>query len=143
MNADEPERERSEGQAAQDAQETPLLEWIMALVGAALIVAAVGFLLYEALTQGDEPPRVVIEVLDVTVQDGRFLVEFDARNTGDETGAGVTIEGQLLQGGEPVETSSVTLPYVPGHSTRKGGLFFTEDPTQYDLQIRALGYERP
>lgn len=143
MNTDERDQGRDEEQAAHGLQDTPLLEWIMALVGAVLIGATSGFLLYEALAQGDEPPSVAIEVRDVQAQEGRFLVAFDANNTGDETGAGVIVEGQLVQGGETVETSSVTIPYVPGHSTRKGGLFFTQDPAQYELRIRALGYERP
>ena len=35
------------------------------------------------------------------------------------------------------------LDYLPPHSKRRGGLFFTRDPRQFELQARAFGYEEP
>jgi uncharacterized protein (TIGR02588 family) len=32
---------------------------------------------------------------------------------------------------------------VPAHSYRKGGLFFSQDPRKYPLQLRAKGYTEP
>jgi len=37
----------------------------------------------------------------------------------------------------------MTLAYAPAHSIRRGGLFFTKNPQQFDLQIRVPGYEEP
>jgi uncharacterized protein (TIGR02588 family) len=33
--------------------------------------------------------------------------------------------------------------YVPGHSVRQGGLFFTRDPRSGHLSVRARGYSAP
>lgn len=73
-----------------------------------------------------------------------YLVQFNAFNEGGSTAEGVVIEGKLRRGPDPaVETSHTTLDYLPSHSELKGGLFFTQDPRQFDLQLRALGYEVP
>ena len=53
------------------------------------------------------------------------------------------MEGELREGTESVETSNTTIEYVPAHSERKGGLFFTSDPRQYVLRLQAKGYEKP
>ena len=57
--------------------------------------------------------------------------------------AGLTIEGELKNGEKSEETSDVTMTYIPSQSTRRGGLIFTKNPNEYQLQIRAKGYEQP
>jgi uncharacterized protein (TIGR02588 family) len=37
----------------------------------------------------------------------------------------------------------VTIDYVPSRSSRKAGLFFMRDPREFDLSLRALGYQSP
>jgi uncharacterized protein (TIGR02588 family) len=64
-------------------------------------------------------------------------------NEGGTTAAGLTVEGELRDGTESVETSDSTIDYVPSHSERQGGLFFTLDPGEYEVQLRAKGYEMP
>jgi uncharacterized protein (TIGR02588 family) len=71
------------------------------------------------------------------------LVEFRALNEGGRTAAGLTIEGELRNGTKVVESSDTTLEYLPSHSERSGGLFFTADPREYQLELRAKGYETP
>ena len=72
-----------------------------------------------------------------------YLVKFRAVNNGGSTVEGLTIEGTLRNGSETVETSDTVLEWVPAHSEREGGLFFTSDPRQHQLQLRAKGYENP
>lgn len=77
------------------------------------------------------------------MQDG-YLVQFNALNQGGSAAEGVVIEGQLTRGTESVvETSHTMVDYLPSHSELRGGLFFTHYPRQFDLQMRALGYEVP
>ena len=57
-------------------------------------------------------------------------------------GAQVKIEG-ILSGGGADEISRVVFDYVPGHSVRQGGLFFTRDPRTGHLSLRARGYPAP
>ena len=72
-----------------------------------------------------------------------YLVKFRVKNTGDQTAASLTVEGELKNGAEIVETSAATLTYAPSHSEREGGLFFSKNPNQYQLEIRSKGYEKP
>jgi uncharacterized protein (TIGR02588 family) len=37
----------------------------------------------------------------------------------------------------------MTLDYSPPGSEKQAGLFFTRDPRQFQLQVRALGYVEP
>jgi uncharacterized protein (TIGR02588 family) len=53
------------------------------------------------------------------------------------------VEGVLKDGAEIIETSEVTIDYVPAGSQRQAGLFFIRDPQQYELQLSAKGYEQP
>nr|MBA3487547.1 hypothetical protein [Lysobacter sp.] len=53
------------------------------------------------------------------------------------------VEGRIMQGGSSLATSTVTFDYVPGHSSRHGGMFFEHDPRAGVFQARALGYSEP
>ena len=53
------------------------------------------------------------------------------------------LEGTLVRRGQGVETSEATLAYVPGGSVRRAGLFFTENPSEYQLELRTFGYQEP
>ncbi len=70
-------------------------------------------------------------------------MQFRAVNNGGSTAEGLTIEGDLRNANAVVETSSTTLEYLPAHSTGEGGLFFSSDPRQHELRLRAKGYEEP
>ncbi len=137
------DRPSKDAQEAPGGEDTPLLEWIAGLVGMVLLLAAIGFLLGQALQADDSPPSIVVEVRAITQQGDQFLVQFEATNEGDQTAADVTIEGQLIRDGETVETGTSTITYIPAQSMRRGGLFFTQDPSDYTLDLRATGYEKP
>jgi uncharacterized protein (TIGR02588 family) len=127
-----------------DAPETTSpLEWLVAGIGALLVIFAVGYMVHFALTRPDGPPAVVLEVTGVSPAGAGYLVRFKASNTGRSTAAGVVVTGELSSGGERVEESEMTLDYLPQESERQGGLFFTEDPDAHELVLRAQGYAEP
>lgn len=121
----------------------PLWMWGIALVGLALVLGSIAFMLYEAAAGDASPPDVTLHVQSIVPTRNGYLVEFRAVNEGGSTAEGLTIEGELRAGTESVETSNTTIEYVPSHSVRQGGLFFTTDPRQYELRLRAKGYEKP
>lgn len=126
------------------ADAIPVWSWLAAAVGMVLVLASTGFLLYEALAGDSSPPEFVIEETDPVVPSGTgHLVRFRVVNRGGSPAAGLMVEGTLEEGATTVETSSLTIDYVPSHSARQGGLFFSEDPRKFDLKIRALGYMQP
>lgn len=117
--------------------------WGIGLLGLFLILGSIGFMLYEAAAGDSSPPDVRVEIRAIQPVQNGFLVEFGVRNEGGTTAAELTLEGELRDGSQIMETSGTTIEYVPSHSERQGGLFFTLDPRQYDLQLRAKGYETP
>ncbi len=122
---------------------TPVLEWIVAAIGLILVVGTIGFMLYEGLTSKNTPPDFTTEIERIDAVNAGFIVKFKLTNNGEQTASGVNVEGELKNGGESVETSDVTFDYAPSKSETKGGLFFKNDPEQFQLEIRAKGYAEP
>jgi uncharacterized protein (TIGR02588 family) len=133
------ERERPK----QKSSEPPAIEWAVAAVGLLLVAGSIGVLVYEALTQNDAPPAIVVEVDRIHSTEGGYLVLLRVRNTGGQTAEGLVVEGELRQGDRTVERSETTIDYAPAHSERKGGLFFTRDPSAHEIHLRPLGFEEP
>jgi uncharacterized protein (TIGR02588 family) len=123
--------------------EAPLWMWGIALLGLALVLGSIGFMLYEAAAGDSSPPDVTVRVDSIAPSRNGFLVRFRVINEGGSTAEGLTVEGELRKGTESVETSNTTVEYVPSHSEREGGLYFSIDPQQYELRVRAKGYEKP
>jgi len=124
-------------------KDAPLWMWGIAGLGLALVLGSIVFMLYEAAAGDSSPPNVTVRLDSIRPTQNGFLIEFRAVNEGGTTAEGLTVEGELRSGAESVETSNTTIKYVPSHSERAGGLFFKSDPRQYELQLRAKGYEKP
>jgi uncharacterized protein (TIGR02588 family) len=119
-------------------------EWVVAALGAAIVIVTVGYLLYFEFAGG--PPHATISIIEHTVQyttDSEYLVRFRIRNSGRATAAHVHVQGKLLQGDKTFESSDVTFDYVPGFSSRTGTLFFTHDPAKVQLQLRPVSFTEP
>lgn len=122
----------------------PVLEWASAAVGALLAIGILIFIAIEALdSSATRPPLLEVRPTGVFQDSGLYVVEVTVANRTGQTAAAVEIQGELMQGGSPVETSNATLSYVPGHSERNAGLIFGRDPRAHQLQVRATGYEQP
>ncbi len=125
------------------AIDIPPLEWAVGALGALIVAVLIGYLLHEGLAGDASPPEIHVEIKHIAaVRDG-FRVQFEARNAGGEAAAQVTIEGVLSRPDAEPEQSAVTLGYLPGHSERGGGLFFSADPSTGNLIVRARSYEDP
>ena len=133
----------SNSQNPQPNQAVPIWEWIVAGVGSLLVAAAIGSLLYEALAGNGKPPDITLTVNSVIETRNGYLVKIAAVNQGSSTAEGVVVQGELRRGAQSLERSHTTIQYLPPHSKRRVGLFFTEDPRRFELNIRALGYEEP
>jgi uncharacterized protein (TIGR02588 family) len=134
---------RSGSQKQQEENAIPIWEWIVAAIGFILVASVIGFLLYEAVGGDRLPPDVKLSVDSVVQTRNGYLAKITAVNEGGMTAAGVVIEGELSRGAEPVERSWTTIDYLPPRSVQRGGLFFTRDPRQFELQVRPFGYVEP
>jgi len=118
-------------------------EWAVAGVGAALVVSAIGYLVYFAETMPPGPPLIVVEPGPIARNGSGYVLEVHIANEGATSAAAVEIEGVLSRGGVALETASATLDYVPRFSNRRAGLYFESDPGTADIALRALGYAEP
>jgi uncharacterized protein (TIGR02588 family) len=123
---------------------TPLLEWVASGIGLLLTLSVLAVIGREALShEAEQLPAIEVGIRRIAPAGSGFVVEIEAANRSGGTAAAVEIEGALKSGGTPVETSSALLDYVPAHSRRTGGLFFTRDPRLHQIEVRALGYQTP
>jgi uncharacterized protein (TIGR02588 family) len=126
------------------APREPLLEWIAAGIGLVLTLGILVVIGREALSgEMERPPAIHVRVEGVVPSPAGFVVQIAATNRSGATAASVEVEGELKSGDTSVETSGAVFDYVPGHGTRKGGLFFRNDPRLHQLEVRALGYQAP
>ena len=122
----------------------PLIEWISAGVGLVITSALLAMLIVETVQERDGvPPLLEVEPTQLTKSGRLYVLEFNVTNGSSATGASVAVEGALMAGSSQVERSSATLAYVPGKSSQRGGLIFTQDPRRHQLELRVTGYERP
>ncbi len=136
-------KEENQEENKEQHNKTPVWEWIIAAAGLILVVGSIGLTLYRAITEETTPPILEFSIDSIEPTANGYLVKFQVKNTGNQTAAALTVEGELKNGADSAETSTSTLAYAPANSVRRGGLFFTKNPQQFDLQIRATGYEEP
>jgi len=121
----------------------PSLEWIASGVGLLLTVGVFGLIGWQALNDASSSPVIIVETTEVSPVAGGYRVNVRAHNTGGAVASQVRIEGTLSRGNGSNEIGDVVLDYIPGHSTREGGLFFTQDPRAGGLSVRAAGFAKP
>ena len=124
-------------------QSTSPAEWVVAAVGAAIVVATVGYLIFFEVSAGPPDPTISIVEHKVEQTRGGYLVTFSVRNAGHATAANLSVKGELVDGGKTVEASEVTFDYVPAFSSRSGGLFFTHDPSKAALRLHPVSFIQP
>jgi uncharacterized protein (TIGR02588 family) len=119
-------------------------EWAIASVGAVAILSLIAFFIFQGMVEEKAPADVVIQQQPVVQVQGGYLVPIQMRNLGANTAEGLEVEGTLKgRAGNTIETSETTVEYLPPYSKVEGGLFFTKDPRQYNLELRPKGYEVP
>lgn len=121
----------------------PRSEWAAASVGGALLLAAVGYLIWSAALSADSPPAVTAAVVRVDRLDDGWRALVRADNHGGTTAAEVAVEAELSRSGQPPERVTITFDYIPADSRRTGGAFFRADPGGGTLTVRAVGYRDP
>lgn len=119
------------------------VEWLTGLVSAILIVAMLGWVGWEAVSEDDMAPEFGIEITARSAVEGGYRVEFDIINTATRTAAAVMVRGEMRDGDNVIEQADISFDYVPAQSKASGALFFTHDPDQAQLTIRAIGYTDP
>jgi uncharacterized protein (TIGR02588 family) len=120
------------------------VEWSVFAVGLALVLSALGYLVYDGATMGSDPPSIEVRLGSPQARAHNFIVPVTVTNHGDETAEGVAIEVLMESGGgtEPAH-GKLTIAFLPRRATREGFVTFQQDPRAARLTARVLGYEKP
>ncbi len=113
----------------------PVLQWVMAAIGAVVTLSAVGIVVWEAL-QPAAPPALSARIVAVETTPAGHVAEIKVVNDGDDTAAAVDIEGVLGD-----QTATASLDYVPGHGHAKAYLRFDADPRAAAVSVK--GWSAP
>ncbi|WP_292022047.1 MULTISPECIES: hypothetical protein [unclassified Brevundimonas] len=113
----------------------PVLQWVMAGVGAAVTLGAVAIVVWEAV-QPPSPPALSARIVAVQSTAAGQVATIRVQNDGDDTAAAVDIEGVLGD-----QTATATLDYVPGHGHARAYLRFDADPRRAAVAVK--GWSAP
>lgn len=121
------------------------LEWVVFGISLVLVIATLGYLVYDGATFSETPPNVELELGKAQAQAlDRFIIPVTAINRGETTAEGVQIEVTLNNGGKEQENAQFEIAFLPRHSKREGWVMFTTDPrTVEQIEARVLGLEKP
>ncbi len=122
---------------------TPWLEWVAAGLGLVLTIGVVGVIGREALVGDRSAPAIALRATGVEKTAQGYVLTVEATNTGGRPAAQVLVEGELAIAGAEPETAEATFDYIPGRSSRLGGLFFKDDPAAGALVLSSRGYVQP
>lgn len=132
-----------EDQSHRQNGQTERLEWIVAAFSSVIVLALIGFILYEAITKTGTEPDIRFEFAKAVPMTEGHAIEFLVHNDGHVTVADVQIEGTAELGGGETETSTVTLNYLPADSDTEIGLGFSREVNPEQVTLRVLGYTYP
>ena len=113
----------------------PMLQWLMAAVGAVVTLTAIGIVVWEAV-QPTAPPALSARIVAVDVTAAGQVATVRVQNDGDDTAAAVDIEGVLGD-----QTATATLDYVPAHGHARAYLRFDGDPRAATVAVK--GWSAP
>lgn len=119
------------------------LEWAVFAVSLAVVLATLGYLVYDAATVRDAKPDLRVELGRPEPRSGGFAVPVTVHNRGDETAEGVHVEVTLETPGAEPERAEYNVVFIPRQSRREGWVTFRSDPSKGRLTGRAMGYEKP
>lgn len=137
------QQQRARPQAGSPEAAPPSWEWVAAGVGLLLVAAGIGVLAYYAWTGKSDRPQPQVQVVAIERQPAGWLVAIRIHNRAQATAAALRLTGQLRQGPDVVEERELELQYLPGGSSREGGLFFSRDPRLHRLEWAFESYEQP
>lgn len=136
-------RMENAAQQGRGSSDIARMEWFVALLGLALVVSTLSWIIWRGLMRESAPPQVSLQVLSVVQIGNGYLVNVQAINQGGKTVADVKVAGTLGNARGQVETAEMTFRFLPPGSPKQGGLFFAQDPRTLKLELSAQGYEAP
>ena len=119
------------------------LEWLVFVIGLVLIACVFAFLVYDALTLGDAPPAMVVQVGQVDLQGQHMVVPVAVTNQGDQPAQGVVVE-VIYEGEHEPQQAQFEIAFLPRSATGEGWASFeTSSGVIGQFKARVIGYQKP
>lgn len=135
---------KNDDKRQQHQDEKSTLEWVVFYSSLSLIIAILGYLVYQTLNFMPGSPDLVVDYTFDPSQHAPYRYHLSIQNEGHETAEEVSIEMVLQKDGVPLETGTMQLSYVPKESKREGWINFSKNPDEADtLYVRIISYKRP
>jgi uncharacterized protein (TIGR02588 family) len=120
------------------------LEWCVFGVGSVLVLATIGYLLFEAMTSDGTPPVLEVRLGTAERRGDEFAVPVMVINSGDRPAEMVQVEVRLATRDGVTERAELQIQLLPGGATRNGYVNFQNDPRKAaEISGRAVGFETP
>ncbi len=118
------------------------LEHVVTGVAALLVLCTLGFLIFKSISQEQTPPDIQVFIGDVVPKDQGYAVPVKVKNKGTQTAKDITIE--IVSGeGESEEKGEISFQYLPGKSSVRGWVIFSNKPNGSSMTTHVLGYATP
>lgn len=120
------------------------LEWLVFALSLALVLAILGYLVYQVNTEAPTSPDLYVITSADPTELAPYRYHVTVFNKGGTTAEEVLIEVSLEKGGSPIETADLQLPFAPQESKREAWVSFSKDPSLADtLVARVVSYKKP
>jgi len=116
------------------------IEWIAAIVSAAIVSAVVGFLVYEAVVKSGGVANLAVTPIERTMTQAGLAVTFEVRNFGHAAAAAVEVAGVPPREGG---SGQVVIDYIPAGASRTATLIFPPDTPPEEIEVHVIGYSDP
>jgi len=121
-----------------------VLEWIIFSISLLLTAGTIGYLGYKTYTHQPSPPDILVRYTPDPTDNAPYRYHLVIENIGGETAEEVLIEVILQESEETIESSEVTLSFVPKKSTQESWVNFTNDPASADtLLAKVVSFKKP
>ena len=121
----------------------PVWEWVVAGIGLVLIVSVLGALIWDGLVNSRTSVQIELRVQKTVQRGPGELVMVEVQNHGGEVAADLKVRGSLFRGETEVESREITIDYVPRHSRKTVGLFFSRPTATHELRLTPIGFVEP
>jgi uncharacterized protein (TIGR02588 family) len=119
------------------------LEWVVFGVGLLLIASVFAFLVYDALTLGDTPPTMAIQLGQPEQRGQHTIVPVTVTNQGDQPAESVMIE-VIYEGAQEQQQAQFEIAFLPRSATGEGWASFQTSSAEIgQFKARVIGYQKP
>lgn len=119
------------------------IEWFTGVLSSCLVLAIMGWILFEATTSSDRPPELSAKVVATEAVSPGWRVMIQVENRGDQAAADVDVKATLRSEDMQLEEAEVTFDYVAAGSTSRGAMIFVNNPANGLLKIVPTSFTEP